>query len=161
MKKNPTDEELEREYRRRESFFSKRLSGNRQHEMLFEPYNVSPTEYRALAFLLFCPGGSEPSVIADTLCILRQTMTKVVDSLERKGLVTRTGHPSDRRRVSVVLEPKGEALARELLILETRYQESVDARLTPEELETYHRLFWRIQEIRQEELDRILSSRKK
>ena len=51
-----------------------------------------------------------PSVIAERLMITTGSMTSLLDTLERRGLVRRQAHPSDRRRLLVELTDDGEAL---------------------------------------------------
>lgn len=51
-----------------------------------------------------------PSVIADRLMITTGSMTSLLDTLEKRGLVRRQPHPSDRRRLLVELTPEGQAL---------------------------------------------------
>ena len=145
--KQYTDQELLQLQERREQTYIDSLTGQRRHAALFEPYNVSHTEFRVLA-LLFFSNGCEPSVMADKLMILRQTMTKVIDSLEKKGFVVRTIHPYDRRKLFINLLPEGKRVIRELLCLESYFIGRVDEQFTPEELETYHSLSARIQEAR-------------
>ena len=156
---NALNEFVKEKFFQREKMLTRSISGQRRHELLFESYNVSPTEYRVLAFLLYSPNGTEPSIIADTLCVRRQTMTKVLDSLEKKKLVFRSLHPSDRRRVYVQLLPAGETLAEELLTVETDYNEKVATHFTAEEMETYRYLFMKMQDVRDEELAVILENR--
>ena len=156
---NYTDEELKYRFEARERYTAVAFSGSRRHVLLFEPYNVSPHEYRVLS-VLFISGGCEPSVIADKLNTLRQTMTKILDGLEAKKLVLRTAHPSARRRVFVKLLPEGEALARELLTLETDYNLAIENHFEPGEYELYRKLFQKLQDARDEELHRILEARK-
>ena len=156
--KQYTDRELLELHERREQTFSVTLRGQRRHAILFEPYNVSHTEYRVLA-LLFFSHGCEPSVIADKLMILRQTMTKVVDSLETKGYAVRTVHPYDRRKLFINLLPEGQRVARELLRLESDYIDRVDAKFTQEEMDTYHTLSARIQEAREQVMEEIVAER--
>lgn len=50
--------------------------------------------------------------IGDSLGVSRPNVTKLVDGLERAGLVTRTPHPTDRRRVQARLTPEGARVAR-------------------------------------------------
>ena len=158
--KQYTDRELLELHERREQTFSVTLRGQRRHAILFEPYNVSHTEYRVLA-LLFFSHGCEPSVIADKLMILRQTMTKVVDSLETKGYAVRTVHPYDRRKLFINLLPEGKRIARELLCLESDYIDRVDSQFTQEELDAYHALAGRIQHARESVMQEILEERSK
>lgn len=153
-----TDRELLELHEQREQAFSVTLRGQRRHAILFEPYNVSHTEYRVLALLFFSNGG-EPSVIADRLMVLRQTMTKVIDSLEAKGYAERTVHPHDRRKVFINLLPEGRRIARELLCLESDYLDRVDRQFTAEELETYRALSGRIQDARTAVMQEIMDER--
>ena len=153
-----TDRELLELHERREQTFSVTLTGQRRHAVLFEPYNISHTEYRVLA-LLFFSHGCEPSVMADKLLILRQTMTKVIDSLEAKGYVAREVHPYDRRKLYINLLPEGTRLARELLCLESDYLDRVDSQFTQEEMDTYRSLARRIQEARERVMEQIVAER--
>lgn len=50
--------------------------------------------------------------LADALGIDRPNLTAVVDDLERRGLVRRTAHPTDRRAKLVEATPAGHDLAR-------------------------------------------------
>ena len=153
-----TDRELLELHERREQTFSVTLTGQRRHAVLFEPYNISHTEYRVLA-LLFFSHGCEPSVMADKLLILRQTMTKVIDSLEAKGYGAREVHPYDRRKLYINLLPEGTRLARELLCLESDYLDRVDSQFTQEEMDTYRSLARRIQEARERVMEQIVAER--
>lgn len=51
---------------------------------------------------------------ADALFIAPSTATRLTDGLVRKGLLTRTEDPADRRAVRLGLTPKGEAVHRAL-----------------------------------------------
>ena len=154
-----TDEELKARFEFREKGLVSYLSGARRHEILFEPYHVSATEYRVLSVLLFTPGGCEPSVIADRLNVLRQTMTKVIDSLVARGLAVRSEHPTDRRRVYIRLLPEGTTLARTLLTLETDYNAAVRMHFAPGEIELYRELQQKMNTARDIELQCILDAR--
>ena len=153
-----TDRELRELHEQRERTLSVTRKGQRRHAILFEPYNISHTEYRVLA-LLFFSGGTEPSVIADRLMILRQTMTKVIASLESKGYAERAVHAYDRRKVYINLLPEGKRLARELLCLESDYLDRVDRQFTEEEMETYRSLAHRIQDARAAVMQEIVDER--
>lgn len=152
--KKYSETELADCFHMREERLIKTLTEQKSHAMLFVPYNITPTEYRVLAYLYFSKGEAEPSVIADALIILRQTMTKLVDSLEKQGFVCRTIHPTDRRRIFIKLLPEGTEMAQALLNIETEYTKLVEACFSDEELDLYHQLFWRMQDAR----DRVLKT---
>jgi len=71
-----------------------------------EPLGLTAGEVNALA----CLGGGEPRALRDLVEATGQrpsTLTGVVDRLERRGLVARRPHPSDRRAFQVAPTPEG------------------------------------------------------
>jgi DNA-binding MarR family transcriptional regulator len=62
-----------------------------------------------------CPTSKTPAELADHAGVTRATMTGLVDTLERDGLVTRAPDPDDRRMMSVQLTPKGEGRLQAIL----------------------------------------------
>lgn len=56
-----------------------------------------------------------PAEIADRTGVTRATITGLIDTLERAGLVARTPHEDDRRMTSVVITNKGEKLLKKIL----------------------------------------------
>lgn len=63
---------------------------------------MNPTDFQCYT-LLRVMGPSTPGEIADSLCLSTGTVTGVIDRLETRGLVERTRHPDDRRKVAVRL----------------------------------------------------------
>jgi DNA-binding MarR family transcriptional regulator len=68
---------------------------------------LSPAGYRVLSWLSM--GSSAAAVLAEKLAVSRPTVTLVVDGLQARGLVERTGDHSDRRRVTISMTAAGEA----------------------------------------------------
>lgn len=67
----------------------------------------SPT---ALIVLEVLRGAGEPllpSVVAERCFLSRPTISGVLDTLERRGLIERRIHPEDRRRVLTAITPEG------------------------------------------------------
>jgi DNA-binding MarR family transcriptional regulator len=91
-------------------------------------------------------GPMSPSVLGDRLIVTRATVTGLVDSLERRGYVSRTANPADRRSVIVAITPEGLATAQRVRELIHRNERSWLAVLTEPELETYIGLLHRIQD---------------
>jgi DNA-binding MarR family transcriptional regulator len=91
-------------------------------------------------------GPMAPSEIGERLIVTRATVTGLLDSLERRGLVTRSTDPDDRRRLVVSLTPEGAQVLlqvrRTIHTAETAWM-SV---LSPDQLATYIDLLHRIQD---------------
>lgn len=100
-------------------------------------HGASYAEYRALRLLIRYPDGIEPSVIADTLTILRQYVTKMVDDLEKRNLVERVPHPTDRRRIYIRLTPEGLSLTKILINEMNIIVKNIFLQFSKEEMENY------------------------
>ena len=61
------------------------------------------------------PGPRTPAKLADAAGVTRATMTGLVDTLERDGLVRRVPDKEDRRMMSVVLTPKARQFLSDML----------------------------------------------
>jgi len=72
-------------------------------------HNIGAEEW-AVLLLLWRKDGLAPSEIADATVRDRTTITRFLDGMERKGLLTRKTDPNDRRRSQVVLSGKGRAM---------------------------------------------------
>ncbi len=75
----------------------------------FGQSGLSPGLYCVLAVIGANPG-VRAGALGDTLLIKRSNMTKLVDALERRGLVRRTPSHLDRRSVELSLTPAGQRL---------------------------------------------------
>jgi DNA-binding MarR family transcriptional regulator len=77
--------------------------------------NLSLNMVWAFECLAEHPEGVEPAVLADETKLLRQSMTVVLNDLEKQGLVIREFHPTDRRKKVIKFTPEGEKVCREIL----------------------------------------------
>jgi DNA-binding MarR family transcriptional regulator len=73
-------------------------------------HNLSRAGRQALAVLDGAGEPLSPTTIAERLIVTTASVTSLVDTLERRGLVSRTPDPDDRRRVLVALTDEGRAL---------------------------------------------------
>jgi DNA-binding MarR family transcriptional regulator len=72
---------------------------------------LTVTGYLVLATLLMSPGETRPlGQLSKHLMIHPTSVTLVIDQLEKRGLVKRSPHPSDRRIVLAKLTPSGRRL---------------------------------------------------
>lgn len=157
-----TDDELQdmiERNRLHEEQYHHTVSAEKRHERLFAPYHVTFNEFRTLTYLLSYPDDSEPSKMADYLLILRVTMTSIIDGLQKRGLVERVPHPSDRRRICVRLLPAGEELTVTLLLEEKRYSERMRDLMDAERVRQYHELAIEFSQAQLTALDDIIKER--
>ena len=75
---------------------------------------VSPEEW-AILLVLWQKGPQSPSALADVTFKDRTTVTRLIDAMVRKKLVTRTEDQVDRRRRVVTLSARGSNLEAELV----------------------------------------------
>jgi DNA-binding MarR family transcriptional regulator len=73
-------------------------------------HGLSAAARQVLAVLDGAGGALPAGVVAERLVVTTGTITSVVDTLERRGLVERRADPADRRRVLVAITPDGSAL---------------------------------------------------
>ena len=99
-------------------------------------FGLTPSDYSILGALRRA-GGSRQLTPEDLYTALHCTpggLTKMVERLEKQGLVQRSNDPGDRRRSRIRLTPQGAAVERKAF---TEYNASADrllGRLSPDEL---------------------------
>src|SRR5579872_7266823 len=64
-------------------------------------FDLSPAGMNVLTILEHAPQPLTPRAIAGALIVTSSTVTGVLDSLEKRGLVRRIAHPSDRRMLQI------------------------------------------------------------
>jgi len=83
----------------------------KQVSRLLQQFELTPASGLVLNMLADSPSPLPPNEIADRLIITRATVTGLLDSLERRGYVRRTPHPSDRRMLLVEITQAGRETA--------------------------------------------------
>lgn len=85
-------------------------------EQLLRPHDLNETDFRSLMMLFSQPDGvAHPSELCTSVAQSPANMTRVADSLNERGLITRVGSEQDRRRTILRITPAGEALVLALL----------------------------------------------
>jgi MarR family transcriptional regulator for hemolysin len=80
-----------------------------------EVTDLSASAFEALAIL---EGAGEPvagHVIAERLLVSSPSMTSLLDTLERRGLIERERHPDDRRKVLIHLTDEARVIVNQVL----------------------------------------------
>lgn len=76
-------------------------------------YQLSPAGRQALAVLDGAGEPLSPTEIARRLIVTTASVTSLLDTLERRGLVERRADPADRRRLLVAITPPAQDLVRQ------------------------------------------------
>jgi MarR family transcriptional regulator, 2-MHQ and catechol-resistance regulon repressor len=79
-----------------------------------QPLKVTPAGGLVLGILKDVGAPCPPNYISERLIVSRATVTGVLDTLEKRGLVRREPHPGDRRMVLVHLTEAGSRVADEV-----------------------------------------------
>jgi DNA-binding MarR family transcriptional regulator len=113
---------------------------------LVRAHRLPLSSYEVLLFLADSPGGQlRMSELADGVLLSRSGLTRLVDRMERDGLLRRERCPDDARGFLATITPKGRALfqrARRTHLDGVR--ERFLAQLTPEEQRTLADLWERV-----------------
>ena len=80
-----------------------------------EEHQLSASARQVLAVLEGAGQPLEPSVIAERVLITTGSMTSLLDTLEKRGLVERMPHPDDRRKLLVTITRDAQGVLDELL----------------------------------------------
>jgi len=125
--------------------------GFRVMESNFARHNITQGRFGVLMILWKnCgSGGREaalsPAELADRTGVTRATMTGLVDTLERDGLVTRAPDAQDRRMMAVCLTEKGRTVLHEILPGHFQRMAALMQALSESERKTLVRLLHKIQ----------------
>jgi DNA-binding MarR family transcriptional regulator len=91
----------------------------RRSEAFFNEHNMSPGRFTIMMLLYDKMEGHPiprtPADLAEMAGVTRATITGLVDTLERDGLVTRAHDSDDRRMMVIHLTPKGHATLEEIM----------------------------------------------
>ena len=104
---------------------------------VIEPHGITPQQYNVLRILRGAgPEGLPTLTIGERMIEQTPGVTRLVDRLERKGLVARTPCSKDRRRVFCRITTKGLDLLKELDDPVNRWDSQAVSVLPPSELDS-------------------------
>lgn len=109
-------------------------------------YQLSPAARQALAVLDGAGEPLSPTEIARRLIVTTASVTSLLDTLERRGLVERRADPADRRRLLVAVTPPGRDLVRQYVPEVVALQAAVMSGIGEEDREQLVAVLTRIRE---------------
>ena len=133
-----------------EQFFTDSLKLGRLYRSCMQrashELKLAPNEVSVLLFLgRNAPARDTATDIAAAHGISKALVARSVDNLHRRGLLDSTRDTADRRIVHLCLSPDGEAMAGELMCRCKRMAKQLHEGVSPEELETVHRIMQKMQ----------------
>ncbi len=111
-------------------------------------WTVADLSASASQVLAIVEGAGEPlppHVIAERLLVTSGTMTSLLDTLERRGLIRRVPHPTDRRKLLIDITSEARRILDRMLPRVHGANRDVFAVLSDEECETLLGLLERVQ----------------
>lgn len=113
-----------------------------EHEVV-RGSDLTPNQMHAIEII-----GHEKSLrmkeLAGKLGVTTGTLTVTVDRLERKGLIERQPHETDRRSYRVILTPEGKKHFAKHHEFHVKLTEEIVSVLTPEELKNFNEILGKV-----------------
>jgi DNA-binding MarR family transcriptional regulator len=110
-----------------------------------EPHGITPQQYNVLRILRGAGSEGLPTLtIGERMVEQTPGVTRLIDRLERKGLVVRTPCPKDRRRVFCQITTKGLELLDELDEPVNRWDVQTVSILPPSDVDSLIKLLDRV-----------------
>ena len=116
-----------------------------EENRLLARHNISQGRFTVL-MLLHRPQSCTPAGLADESNVTRATMTGLIDTLEKDGLVVREADPDDRRTLHVLLTARGQAFIEKILPEYFRVVSAIIEPLNAAEQKDLVRLLQKIQQ---------------
>jgi DNA-binding MarR family transcriptional regulator len=117
------------------------IYGRRDQQLArsLRPFRLAVPEWRVLAALLDL-GASTINRLADVTVVDRTTLSRVLDRMERRGLVARARLAADKRSYEIRLAPAGRAMLRRIWPAMAYHNQRAVAGFSAAELERLRRL---------------------
>jgi DNA-binding MarR family transcriptional regulator len=109
-------------------------------------YQLSPAARQALAVLDGAGQPLSPTEIARRLIVTTASITSLLDTLQRRGLVERQPDPADRRRLLITITPAAQDLVRRFVPEVVALQASVMKDIAEEDRRQFAAVLTRIRE---------------
>jgi DNA-binding MarR family transcriptional regulator len=107
------------------------------------PYGLRPVDFSVLTLIAHNPGITSRQVCA-ALDILPPNLVGMIKSLDKRGLIERRPHPTDRRAQGLHLSPAGRKLQKDAQSTATKLESDVASRLSAQELDLLKELLQRV-----------------
>jgi DNA-binding MarR family transcriptional regulator len=107
------------------------------------PYGLRPVDFSVLTLIAHNPGITSRQLCA-ALDILPPNLVGMIKGLDKRGLIERRPHPTDRRAQGLHLSPAGRKLQKSAQVTATQLESDVASRLSAAELDTLKSLLRKV-----------------
>lgn len=107
------------------------------------PYGLRPVDFSVLTLIAHNPGITSRQLCA-ALDILPPNLVGMIKSLDKRGLIERRPHPTDRRAQGLHVSPAGRKLQKSAEVTATQLEGDVASRLSAAELDTLKSLLRKV-----------------
>lgn len=107
------------------------------------PYGLRPVDFSVLTLIAHNPGITSRQLCA-ALDILPPNLVGLIKGLDKRGLIERKPHPTDRRAQGLHLSPAGRKLQKAAQLTAAQLESDVAGRLDADELATLKSLLLRV-----------------
>ena len=111
----------------------------------FRRFGLTASTFNVMMILDAAPEPLSPHQLGERLLVTRGTVTGLLDTLQRQGLVRRVPHPTDRRMLLIELTRTGHTMLRETWRTHFPAQTEMMSVLSDLEKETLVRLLGKLQ----------------
>ena len=116
----------------------------RRFRPILATHGLTEQQWRVLRALADGAGPRSVGVLAEQTFLLGPSLSRMLVSLEDRGLVARRADVGDGRRAEIVITGAGLDLVAAVAPLSEAEYERIEASLSPGELDTLHRLLTRL-----------------
>lgn len=107
------------------------------------PYGLKPVEFSVLTLIAHNPGVTSRQ-LCSALGVLPPNLVGLIKSLDKRGLIERRAHPTDRRAQGLHLSVAGRKLQKSAQATATQLENDAGSRLTAAELDTLKSLLRKV-----------------
>lgn len=107
------------------------------------PYGLRPVDFSVLTLIAHNPGITSRQICA-ALDILPPNLVGMIKALDKRGLIERRPHPTDRRAQGLHVSAAGRKLQKEAQTTATRLERDVSSHLSDDELDMLKGLLRRV-----------------
>ena len=119
----------------------------RRFRPILAAHGLTEQQWRVLRALADADDSLSVGSLADATFLLGPSLSRMLTSLERRGLVSRAADLADGRRAEVAVTGTGRRLVAEIAPASEAQYASIEARLADGELDDLHRLLHRLADL--------------